>query len=90
MIAFLQDQLTWSQNKQTQFANRTCQLHLEYKVRDTVYVDARHFVSEKDKKSLDLKNTELWKIVRNIDNKAYELDISKTLKNAGLTPISHP
>ena len=55
-----------------------------------MYVDVRHFASERDKKSLDLKNAGPWKIVRNIDNKAYELDIPKTLKDAGLTPIFHP
>ena len=57
MIAFLQDQLAWLQDKQTQFANKTCQPYPKYKVGDSVYVDARHFVSEKDKKLLNLKNT---------------------------------
>ena len=55
-----------------------------------MYVDARHFAFESDKKLLDLKNAGPWKIVWNIDNKAYELDIPKTLKNVGLTPIFHP
>ena len=90
MMSFLQDQLTWSQDEQTQFANRTCQPHPEYKIDDKVYVDARHFPSERDNKLLDLKNAGLWEIVQNIDNKAYELAILKTLKAAGLTPIFHP
>ena len=55
-----------------------------------MYIDARHFASERDKKSLNLKNTRLWEIVRNIDNKAYKLAIPETLKDAGLTPIFHP
>ena len=55
-----------------------------------MYVDARYFVSERDKKLLDLKNTGPWKTVWNINNKAYELDIPKTLKDAGLTSIFHP
>ena len=90
MITFLQDQLAWFQNEQTQFANRTCQAHPKYKIGDKVYVGARHFASERDKKLLDLKNTEPWKIVRNINNKAYELAISETLKDAGLRLIFHP
>ena len=90
MMAFLQNQLAWSQDKQTQFANRICQPHSEYKVGDSMYVDARYFASERDKKLLDLKNAGPWKIVQNIDNKAYKLDIPKTLKDAGLTPIFHP
>ena len=89
MMVFLQDQLAWSQDEQTQFANRTCQPHPEYNIRDSVYVDTRHFVSEKDKKLLDLKNTRPWKIIWNINNKAYELDIPKTLKDADLTLIFH-
>ena len=89
MMIFFQDQLAWSQDEQTWFANRTCQAHLKYKISDKMYVDVRHFTSERDKKWLNLKNTGPWKIVQNIDNKAYELAISKTLKDADLTPIFH-
>ena len=55
-----------------------------------MYVDARHFASKKDKKSLNLKNAELWEIVQNINNKAYKLEILQTLKDADLTQIFHP
>ena len=54
-----------------------------------MYVDAGHFVSERDKKLLDLKNARPWKIVQNINNKAYKLAIPETLKDAGLTSIFH-
>ena len=90
MMTFLQDQLAWSQDEQTRFANKTHQPHPEYKIDDKVYVDARHFASEKDKKSLDLKNAGPWEIVKNINNKAYKLAIPKTLKDAGVTPIFYP
>ena len=89
MMSFLQDQLAWSQDKQTWFMNKTCQPHFKYKIGDKVYVDARHFASERDKKSLNLKNAGPWEIVQNINNKTYKLKILKTLKNAGLTPIFH-
>ena len=56
MMTFLQDQLAWSQDEQTRFANKIRQPHPKYKISDKVYVDARHFASERDKKSLDLKN----------------------------------
>ena len=55
-----------------------------------MYVDTRHFASERDKKFLDLKNARLWEIVQNIDNKAYKLKIRQTLKDAGLTLIFYP
>ena len=90
MMKFPQDQLAWSQDEQTRFANRGRQPHPEYKIGDEVYVDARHFASERDKKSLDLKNAGPWKIIRNINNKAYELAIPEDLKAAGLNPIFHP
>ena len=54
-----------------------------------MYVDARHFASEKNSKSLSMKNAGLWKIVCNIANKAYELDIPQQMKEAGLTPVFH-
>ena len=40
-MTFLQDQLAWSQNKQTQFANQNCQLYLKYQIDNEVYIDAR-------------------------------------------------
>ena len=63
MMTFFQDWLAWSQDEQIQFANRTCQAHSKYKIGDKVYVDARHFASEKDKKLLNLKNAGSWEIV---------------------------
>ena len=71
------------------FANKISQLYPKYKIGDKMYVDARHCASERDKKLLDLKNTELWKIVQNINNKAYKLAIPEILKATGLTPIFH-
>ena len=53
---FLQDQLTWSQQEQAHWVNQNCQPQPEHKVRDMVYVDARHFASERDSKSLSMKN----------------------------------
>ena len=63
MMEFFWDQLVWLQDEQARFANRTCQAHPEYKINDKVYVDARHFTSERDKKLLDLKNAGPRKII---------------------------
>ena len=89
MMIFLQDQLAWTQNKQAWFANWDCQLHLEYRISNKVYMDARHFASEKSKKLLDLKNARPWKISKIIDNKAYKLEIPQHIKDAVLIPIFH-
>lgn len=55
-----------------------------------MYVDAKHFASKRDSKSLNMKNAKSWKIIWNIANKAYKLDILQQIKNAGLTAIFHP
>ena len=53
-------------------------------------MDTRHFASERDKKLLDLKNVGPWKIIQNINNKVYELEIPQTLKDASFTLIFRP
>ena len=88
-LSYLQDQLVWAQEEQTHWANQNRQPHLEYRVGDMVYMDARHFASQ-DSKSLSVKNAGPWKIVRNIANKAYELDIPQQIRDAGLIPVFHP
>jgi hypothetical protein len=90
MQEYLQNQLAWAQEDYERFANAHRQPHPEYRVGDQVYVDARHFAAERPSRSLGLKNAGPWKIIRIIDNKAYELDLPEYLKRRGLTPIFHP
>ena len=89
MTLFLWNQLVWAQKKQAHWVNQNRQPHPDYKVGDMVYVDARHFTSERDSKLLNMKNAGPWKIVCNIGNKAYELDIPQQMRDAGLTPVFH-
>ena len=90
MASFLQDQLIWAQQEQAYWANQHRQPHPDLKVGDMVYVDARHFTSERESKLLSSKNAGPWKIIRNIANKAYKLDLPQQMKDAGLTPVFHP
>ena len=39
---------------------------------------------------MSIKNAGPWKVIRNIENKAYELDIPQQMKDAGLTLVFHP
>ena len=55
-VQFLQDQLVWAQEEQAYWANKQRQPHPELNLGDMVYVDARHFASQKDSKSLSMKN----------------------------------
>ena len=87
---FLQDQLVWAQQEQAHWANQNRQPHPGYEVDDMIYVDARHFTSKKNSKSLSMKNVGPWKIVCNIENKVYELDIPQQMRDTELTPVFHP
>ena len=61
MMTFLEDQLAWFQDEQIRFANRIHQSYLEYQIGDKVYVDARHFASERQK----ITGSEKHRTVRN-------------------------
>jgi hypothetical protein len=86
---WLIDHITWAQAKQIKHANRTRTAHFEYKVEDLVYVNSKNFAIDRQNRSLSSKNVDSWKIIRNIDNKVYELDISEHLKLTELTSIFH-
>ena len=90
MTKWLTDNLTWAQADQARHANSSRAPHPDYKVGDWVYVNTRDFSIKKQSRSLSSKNAGPWQITRNIDNKAFELDIPEHLKQAGLTPIFHP
>lgn len=87
---YLRERLITAQDDQQKHANVNRQPHPDYNVGDMVYVDAKDFVSGRQSKSLSSKNVGPWKIIHNINGKAYELDIPANLKEAGLTPIFHP
>ena len=54
-------------------------------------MDARHCnAGYCESKSLGSKNAGPWKIIRNIANKAYKLEIPQQMKDAGLTAVFHP
>ena len=90
MTKWLVENLTWAQADQMKYANNSRAPHPDYKVGDMVYVNTKDFSVERQSRSLSSKNAGPWKIIRNIDNKAYELDIPEHLRQAGLTPIFHP
>ena len=90
MNEWLKDQIAWAQGDYERYANKHRQPHPEYKVGDKVYVNAKTFAGERPSRSLGLKNAGPWRIIRVIDNKAYELELPEYLKKAGLCPIFHP
>ena len=55
-----------------------------------VYVDAKHFANERESKSLSSKNARPWKIIKNIANKAYKLEIPQQIKDASLILVFYP
>ena len=86
----MSEKMAWAQGEYQEQANRQRQPHPNYRIGDSVYVDARHFAGERPSKSLGFKNLGPWKITRVIDNKAYEVDLPEHFRKAGVTPIFHP
>lgn len=78
------------QDEQAYHANKTRQPHSEYKIGDKVYVNAKDLKLKRASKSLSSKNVGPWKVIRIIDNKAYELKIPEHLKQSGLHSVFHP
>ena len=89
MKKWLVDNFTWTQIDQTKYVNNFRTSHLDYKINDWIYVNTKNFSIEKQSQSLNSKNVDSWKIIRCIDNKTYELNISEHLKQTGLTIIFH-
>ena len=86
---FLIKRLLTVQNDYQKNANTFKQSHLNYKIEDLVYVNVKNFFFARQSKSLSSKNLESWRIVRNIDNKTYKLNIFKNLKSARIVSIFH-
>lgn len=80
MTKWLIDHLTWAQADQSKYANVSRSPHPDYKVGDWVYVNTKDFSIDKQSRSLSAKNAGPWQIIRNIDNKAYELEIPEHLR----------
>ena len=89
MQHYFKKRLMIAQNDQKKHANVNRQSHFEYKIKNMIYVNAKNFTSKRQSKSLNSKNVELWKIIKNIKKKIYELKISKNLKTIELTSIFH-
>ena len=83
------DNFTWTQIDQTKYVNNSRVSHPDYKINDWIYVNTKNFSIEKQNRFLNSKNVDSWKIIRCIDNKTYELNISEHLKQTNLTIIFH-
>lgn len=85
---FLKWNLAWAQEKMKQQADSSRHPAPAFQVGDWVMLDARNIKTEKQSRGLDQKNVGPYRIVRNIDNKAYELDLKGDLR--GIFPVFHP
>ena len=84
----LREQLKWAQALQAEQANRNRHAAPELKEGDMVMLDARNIKTTRPAKSLDHKNLGPFKVIRAINNMAYELDLPESMK--GLFPVFHP
>ena len=85
---YLRAELKWAQALQEDHANRHRLPAPEFREGDLVMLDSRNVKTTRPNKSLDHKNLGPFKIIRAINNSAYELDLPKSL---GATfPVFHP
>lgn len=85
---YLRSQLKWTQALQKEQADRHRLPAPEFKVGDMVMLDRRNIKTERPNRSLDHKNLGPFKIVKALDNMAYQLDLPPAMK--GLHPVFHP
>ncbi len=84
---FLKEELKWSQAIMTDQANRHRLPAPAFKEGDMVMLDSRNINTARPSKSLDHKNLGPFKIVRAINNMAYELDLPDGMQ---IFPVFHP
>ena len=85
---YLKEQLEWSRELQAEQANRNRTPAPEFRMGDMVMLDARNIKTDRPMNSLDSKNLGPFRIIRCINNMAYELDLPESM--TGLFPVFHP
>ena len=88
MRIHLRQELAWARGIQEEYANRRRLPAPELRPGDLVMLDCRNIRTTRPNKSLDHKNMGPFKIVRAINNSAYELSLPSTMK--GVFPVFHP
>ena len=77
----LREELRWSQAIQNEQANRNLQPAPDFKIGDIVMWDTRNIRTSRANKSLDHKNLGPFRIIRVIDNSAYELKLPPSMSS---------
>ena len=77
---YLRNELKWSQVKQKKYANVHRASASKFRVNDMIMLNARYLKIMRLNKSLDYKNLESFRVVRMINNCAYELELSQIMK----------
>jgi hypothetical protein len=85
---FLRDNIKWAQAKQAEYANAHRLPAPEFRVGDYVMLDSRNIRTTRPSQTLDFKNRGPYKIIRAIDNMAYELDLPHGLHR--IHNVFHP
>lgn len=84
----LQSELRWAQAKQAEYANDNRLPAPEFRVGDLVMINAKHIRTTRPSPSLDFKNRGPFRIIRAIDNMAYEVELPPGLGR--LHNVFHP
>ena len=77
---YLRNELKWSQIKQKKYVNVHRTFASKFRMNDMIMLNARYLKIMRLNKNLDYKNLESFKVVRMINNCAYELELSQIIK----------
>ena len=83
---FLQDQLTLSQTRMEEFANRKRQPPPRYRVGDKVWLSTRNIRTQRPSRKLDHKQIGPFTILKRIGTTSYKLDLPQSMK---IHPVFH-
>lgn len=86
--SILKQNLSWARAKMEQYANQYRLPAPTFKKGDWVMLDAKNIKTKRSSTGLSEKKLGPYQVMRNIDNKAYQLDLGRDLQ--GLFPVFHP
>ena len=84
---YLRDELKWAQTKMKEQTNRNKHFVSKFRINDMMMLNARHLIIIKSNRKLDYRNLNSFKIIRAIDNNAYELKLSEIMNE--MFPVFH-
>ena len=81
---YLRDELKWSQIMQKEYVNAHRAFASKFRINDMIMLNVRYLKIMRSNKSFDYKNLKSFKVIRIINNCAYELKLFQTMNECFL------